>query len=93
LHALVRSIDFSGFFAPCGFLDSPQVEKVATQAVAGHDWRSPEWPISAKQTGRRQHVLAMEGQPHVRSMSALPPIADIGTQSRNVRFVPEADIG
>jgi hypothetical protein len=25
-------------------------------------------------------------------MSALPPIADIGTQSRNVRFVPEADI-
>src|SRR5262249_14454353 len=26
------------------------------------------------------------------SMSALPPKADIGTQSRNVRFVPEADI-
>jgi len=25
-------------------------------------------------------------------MSALPPKADIGTQSRNVRFVPEADI-
>ena len=25
-------------------------------------------------------------------MSALPPIADIGTQSRNVRFVPKADI-
>src|SRR5215472_8720511 len=24
-------------------------------------------------------------------MSALPPIADIGTQSRNVRFVPKAD--
>ena len=26
------------------------------------------------------------------AMSALPPKADIGTQSRNVRFVPEADI-
>ena len=26
-------------------------------------------------------------------MSALPPIADIGTQPRNVRFVPKADIG
>src|SRR5262249_26638756 len=26
-------------------------------------------------------------------MSALPPKADIGTQSRNVRFVPEADMG
>ena len=28
---------------------------------------------------------------HVQSMSALPPIADIGTQRRNVRFVPKAD--
>src|SRR5215471_1370262 len=28
---------------------------------------------------------------HVRVMSALPPKADIGTQSRNVRFVPDAD--
>ena len=29
---------------------------------------------------------------HVRRMSALPPKADIGTESRNVRFVPKADI-
>jgi hypothetical protein len=29
---------------------------------------------------------------HVRVMSALPPKADIGTQSRNVRFVPLADL-
>jgi hypothetical protein len=29
---------------------------------------------------------------HVRIMSALPPKADIGTQPRNVRFVPKADI-
>src|SRR5215469_2004615 len=28
----------------------------------------------------------------VRLMSALPPKADIGTQPRNVRFVPKADI-
>ena len=27
----------------------------------------------------------------VRLMSALPPIADIGTQPRDVRFVPKAD--
>jgi hypothetical protein len=43
------------------------------------------WPMSAlgqKQTSR-----------HLQSMSALPPIADIGTQPLNVRFVPEADIG
>jgi hypothetical protein len=29
----------------------------------------------------------------VRIMSALPPKADIGTQTRNVRFVPKADMG
>jgi hypothetical protein len=29
---------------------------------------------------------------HLRVMSALPPKADIGTQSWNVRFVPKADI-
>ena len=29
---------------------------------------------------------------HLQPMSALPPIADIGTQSWNVRFVPKADI-
>jgi hypothetical protein len=28
----------------------------------------------------------------LRLMSALPPKADIGTQSRNVRFVPKADM-
>ena len=28
----------------------------------------------------------------VRPMSALPPKADIGTQPRDVRFVPKADI-
>jgi hypothetical protein len=28
-----------------------------------------------------------------RRMSALPPKADIETQSRHVRFVPKADIG
>jgi len=28
----------------------------------------------------------------VEAMSALPPKADIGTHSRNVRFVPKADI-
>jgi len=29
---------------------------------------------------------------HLRPMSALPPKADIGTQSGNVRFVPKADM-
>src|SRR5690348_12833787 len=28
---------------------------------------------------------------HVRAMSALPPKADIGTQPRDVRFVPQTD--
>ena len=30
---------------------------------------------------------------HVRVMSPSPPKADIGTQPRDVRFVPKADIG
>src|SRR6516225_3633290 len=29
---------------------------------------------------------------HLQPMSALPPKADIGTQPRDVRFVPKADI-
>ena len=33
-----------------------------------------------------------ETSAHVRVMSALPPKADSGTQSRNVRFVPKADM-
>jgi hypothetical protein len=44
---------------------------------------NPEPPMSAlgqKQTSRL-----------VRAMSALPPKADMGTQSRDVRFVPKAD--
>jgi hypothetical protein len=36
--------------------------------------------------GRKQTFL------NARPMSAIPPKADIGTQSRDVRFVPEADI-
>ena len=42
-----------------------------------------------------QPVMTALGQKrtleHVRVMSALPPKADIGTQSVNVRFVPGAD--
>jgi hypothetical protein len=33
----------------------------------------------------------MQTFPNVRPMSALPPIADIGTQPPNVRFVPKAE--
>src|SRR5262249_59110278 len=33
-----------------------------------------------------------EAAPGTSSMSALPPKADIGTQSRHVRFVPKADM-
>jgi len=40
-------------------------------------FRAPMSALGQKQTSE-----------HVRVMSALPPIADIGTQSWNVRFVP-----
>ena len=48
-------------------------------------WPPATRPMSAlgqKQTSR-----------HLQPMSALPPKADIGTQSANVRYVPKADIG
>src|SRR5262249_22026173 len=45
---------------------------------------NPNPPMSA--LGQKQTLR------YVRRMSALPPKADIGTQPRNVRFVPKADI-
>jgi hypothetical protein len=45
-------------------------------------------------SSERQCLLWVKSRPaHVGVMSALPPKADIGTQSRDVRFVPKADIG
>jgi len=41
-------------------------------------------PMSA--LGQKRTLRSAEG------MSALPPKADIGTQSHDVRFVPKADI-
>src|SRR6516162_973731 len=45
---------------------------------------NPQDPMSA--LGQKRTLV------HVRVMSALPPKADIGTRSRNVRFVPKADM-
>src|SRR5215472_15402633 len=42
--------------------------------------------------GRMSALGQKQTSAHVRVMSALPPKADIGTQSWNVRFVPKADI-
>ena len=44
-------------------------------------WGSAMSALGQKQTWQRIFL-----------MSALPPKADIGTQSRNVRFVPKSDI-
>src|SRR6516165_936805 len=43
--------------------------------------------------GARMSALGQkQTSAHVHVMSALPPKADIGTQERDVRFVPKADI-
>ena len=47
----------------------------------GNNFEAPMSALGQKQTLR-----------HFQSMSALPPKADIGTQPRNVCFVPKADI-
>jgi len=60
------------------------------------DWRPAEWGLTFilrdKNPRGRMSALGQEQTwKLVRVMSALPPKADIGTQSWNVRFVPKAD--
>ena len=61
-----------------------EAELLRTALVAAHVdielINMKDFPLGQKQTSR-----------HLQPMSALPPKADIGTQSRNVRFVPKAD--
>jgi hypothetical protein len=53
-------------------------------------------PVAFASYGTGAGLMSALGQKQtwrgVRPMSALPPKADIGTQSWNVRFVPKADI-
>ena len=48
--------------------------------------------LQRRSSRRSAAQAAHERRGAARPMSALPPKADIGTQSWNVRFVPEADI-
>ena len=53
--------------------------------------RSVEWPRKPKEASNVPFGLKADiGK--ARLMPALPPKADIGTQPRDVRFVPKADI-
>src|SRR5262249_250779 len=56
----------------------------APRCTRGADSRNTAPPMSG--LGQKQTLG------HVRIVSALPPKADIETQSRDVRFVPKADI-
>ena len=60
------------------------------------DLRPAEWGLTVILRGNNpQDPMSALGQKrtfvHVQVMSALPPKADIGTQSRDVRFVPKAE--
>jgi hypothetical protein len=55
-----------------------------------------EWVsgVNLHGSNSKPHMSALgqkQTSAHVRAMSALPQIADIGSQARNVRFVPKAD--
>jgi hypothetical protein len=61
------------------------------------DLRPAEWGLAFILRGNNpQDQMPALGQKRtfecVHAMSALPPKADIGTQSRHVRFLPKADI-
>jgi len=56
-----------------------------------------KWGFGVKlHSSNSEPLMSALGQkqtfPNVRLMSALPPKADIGAQSRNVCFVPKADM-
>jgi hypothetical protein len=55
----------------------------APRPIGASQLKSFNWPMSA--LGQKRTL------PNVSAMSALPPKADIGTEPRNVRFVPKAD--
>src|SRR5262249_24313767 len=55
-------------------------------------WGSEAWLHGSKLELRMSALGQKRTFRNVRSMSALPLIADTGTQSVNVRFVPKADI-
>jgi hypothetical protein len=61
------------------------------------DFRQAKWGSGIKlHCSSREPLMSALGHKRTfrsfRPMSALPPKADIGTQSVNVRFVPKADI-
>ena len=64
---------------------------VAGQTVGLEAWL---WVGSMRRLANRPMSALGQKQTsaHVRVMSALPPKADIGTQLRDVRYVPKADV-
>ena len=68
------------------FITGPINDDIATLVVAQLLFLEAENPKKEVVIPRLEVFTIVEG------MSALPPKADIGTQSRNVRFVPTADI-
>jgi hypothetical protein len=65
---------------------SHQVRKYQA-GVISTKFHSSRWCPATSALGQKQTSR------HLQPMSALPPKADIETQSRDVRFVPKADIG
>jgi hypothetical protein len=67
--------------------------KAQDHAIRIDDYSRDLGPAKWGSLSRRMSALGQKQTlQSVRLMSALPPKADIGTQSRNVRFVPKADI-
>src|SRR5215469_8884274 len=52
-----------------------------------------QWILRCKNLGQLMSALGQKRTSRLgEATSALPPKADVGTQPRNVRFVPKADI-
>ena len=72
---------------------SPEIRTKRMSIFLQHGMAGHKMVLRRSNMPKRMSALGQkQTSAHVRVMSALPPKADIGTQSWNVRFVPKADI-
>jgi len=73
-------------------VDRAESDASARRASHSDGWASDRAYLGIAHTKKGRGARRDATRAHVMAMSALPPKADIGTRSRDVRFVPIADI-
>src|SRR6516162_7352969 len=74
-----------------GMMDGLSLLPILTDRQVGPSRFPGGWQQVANRSPLASRSVQISLRTPLRTMSALPPKADIGTQSSNVRFVPLAD--